>query len=140
LGVIRGNSGDEEASAPHETTVDERLAGTGMNSREKEQGAPKQPTEDRSLANGLLNAVRAAAAPKPPFRMEIVEAQGVRYALFDAETGKPVQPTADSAGPSPHGPAAGPLPAASGTAPQAGGDKPGDKSLDDFPVEFNQPH
>jgi pilus assembly protein CpaB len=145
ISLIPRNPDDEEAAQTSETTVDDLLTGSDMNSRAKEQGdsKPKQPSD---ATNNLLNAVRAAAAPKPPFRMEIVEAQGVREVLFDAETGRPVHPGAESAaGPVPHsGPPAGPVPTSTSAPPAAApsaGDKPsGDKMLDDFPVEFNQPH
>jgi hypothetical protein len=49
---------------------------------------------------GLLSAI--LNTPKEPFRMEIVEAQGVREVLFDAETGRPLQTsgeTSTAAGP-----------------------------------------
>ena len=95
----------------------------------------------------MLNAVRAAAAPKPPFRMEIVEAQGVREVLFDAETGRPIRPTNEAAGPtlqlstsraSRSDACSGPRRAGrrdrSRTAAAA------DKMLEDFPIDFNQPH
>jgi pilus assembly protein CpaB len=153
ISLIPRNPDDEEAAATPETTVDDLLTSGDVNSRSKEQGAPKEPTEDHSATNGLLSAVRAAAAPKPPFRMEIVEAQGVREVLFDAETGRPVRPTNDAAGPTLHPAPAGPTPtadpapsaqaapataAAPPTAPAAA--PATEKMIEDFPVEFNQPH
>jgi pilus assembly protein CpaB len=138
--LIPRNPDDEESAATPETTVDDLLTGNEINSRAKEQGDPKEPSDN--AGNGLLNAVRAAVAPKPPFRMEIVEAQGVREVLFDAETGRPVRATADSNGPTLHpGSAApaGPLPAATSAAADPGDAPAGDKSLEEFPVEFNQP-
>lgn len=144
ISLIPRNPDDEDAAQTSETTVDDLLTGSDMNSRAREQGESKskQPSE----TNSLLSAVRAAAAPKPPFRMEIVEAQGVREVLFDAETGRPVHPgTETSAGPVPHaGAPAGPVPTSASAppaaAPSAGDKSSGDKMLDDFPVEFNQPH
>jgi pilus assembly protein CpaB len=144
ISLIPRNPDDEEAAVTTETTVDDLLNGTDINSRAKEQGQSKANVAGDT--NNLLNAVRAAAAPKPPFRMEIVEAQGVREVLFDAETGRPVRPATDTAaGPTPHSSTpAGPVPTSTSATPAAApttGDKPsGDKMLDDFPVEFNQPH
>lgn len=145
ISLIPRNPDDEEAAATPETTVDDLLTSGDINSRAKEQGESKQSADDHSATNGLLSAVRAAAAPKPPFRMEIVEAQGVREVLFDAETGRPVHPTNDAPGPTlqpapsaPAGPSptATPATAAPATAPAPAAEK----MLEDFPVEFNKPH
>ena len=148
ISLIPRNPDDEDAAATPETTVDDLLTGNEMNSREKEQGEKKDPTD--GAGNNLLNAVRQAAAPKPPFRMEVVEAQGVREVLFDAETGRPVHPANDTAGPTPNSNSAtpaGPVPAGTSpaTAPAAGAapaaaPASADKMLEEFPVEFNQPH
>ncbi len=141
ISLIPRNPDDEDSAATPEMTVDDLLTSGDMNTRAKEQGNSKESADDRNANNGLLSAVRAAAAPKPPFRMEIVEAQGVREVLFDAETGHPVRPTSVAGGPTLHSsptapggpiPAAGPVP----TAPAAGVEK----MLEEFPVEFNQPH
>jgi Flp pilus assembly protein CpaB len=149
ISLIPRNPDDEEAAATPETTVDDLLTSSDVNSRAKEQGTSKAPADDHSANNGVLSAVRAAVAPKPPFRMEIVEAQGVREVLFDAETGRPVHPTNDAAGPTLHPSApAGPTPtadpaaasaAAPATAPAAAAPVT-EKMLEEFPVEFNQPH
>src|SRR6185369_15477382 len=73
--LIPRNPDDEEAAATPETTVDDLLTSGDINSRAKEQGEPKRAVDEHNANNGLLNAVRAAVAPKPPIRMEIVEAQ-----------------------------------------------------------------
>src|SRR6185503_8291488 len=135
ISLIPRNPDDEESAATPETTVDDLLTGSDMNSRAKEQGEPKSPTN--SPISSLLSAVRAAAVPKPPFRMEIVEAQGVREVLFDAETGRPIRGTTnEAAGPTLHsvpvGPA-GPLPAAASPAAAATTPAAADKMLEDFP-------
>ncbi len=131
ISLIPRNPDDEESADWSETTVEGLLANGEVNSRAKEQGvSSKEPSPD-----GLLNAVRAAAAPKAPFRMEIVEAQGVREVLFDAETGRPIHPTTEATGPTlPQGPAA---PANAGPAPTGPAPASGEKMLDEFPVEFN---
>jgi pilus assembly protein CpaB len=154
ISLIPRNPDDEEAAATPETTVDDLLTSGEINSRAKEQGISKTGTDDHNIIGGLMNAVRAAAAPKAPFRMEIVEAQGVREVLFDAETGRPVRPTNDAAGPTLHPapsapagptPTAGPAPvapAAPATAPAASATAPApvtEKMLEEFPVDFNSP-
>jgi pilus assembly protein CpaB len=147
ISLIPRNPDDEEAAATPETTVDDLLTSGDMNSRAKEQGTSKGATDDHNPINGLLNSVRAAAATKPPFRMEIVEAQGVREVLFDAETGRPVRPTNDAAGPTLHPAPAGPTPTAdpaptAPAAPAAPATAPApvtEKMLEEFPVEFNSP-
>jgi pilus assembly protein CpaB len=150
ISLIPRNPDDEESTATPETTVDDLLSGTESNSRAVEQGQQKQPTDN--AASGLLNAVRAAAAPKPPIRMEVLEAQVVHEVLFDPDTGRPLQPTTNNAtGPTlnsaPNAPA-GPVPAAANpapatatpTAPAAAAPANADKMLEEFPVDFNQPH
>ena len=83
--------------------------------------------------------------------MEIIEAQGVREALFDAETGRPVRPTTEPAGPtvnSTQAAPAGPIPAENhpaaaapaAAAPAAAAPAATDKMLEEFPVDFNQAH
>ncbi len=135
ISLIPRNPDDEDSAFTSETTVDDLLAsGNEMNSRTKEQGETKEPAE--SANTGL-----PVAAPKPPIRMEIVEAQGVREVLFDAETGRPIHPTTNEAlGPLPRPAATSAAPAAGDPAPAApaGGDS--DQALEDFPVDFNQPH
>jgi pilus assembly protein CpaB len=146
ISLIPRNPDDEEPAATPETTVDDLLTSGDMNSRAKEQGVKKEPTDDHNANNGLLSAVRAvavaaAAPPKPPFRMEIVEAQGVREVLFDAETGHPIRAATEPAGPTLHpAPAApaGPSPAA-GSAPTAPAPAAPEKILEQFPIDFTSP-
>ncbi|HVT26411.1 MAG TPA: Flp pilus assembly protein CpaB [Lacipirellulaceae bacterium] len=140
ISLIPRNPDDESTASWSETTVDDLLGDGEKNSRAKEQGVPaKEPSTDQH--SGLLSAIRAAAAPKPPFRMEIVKgAQPVEEALFDAESGRPIRPTTnESTGPSPHPSAAVPT---TGAAAKSGAPiKPSDadKMLEDFPIDFGQP-
>jgi pilus assembly protein CpaB len=142
ISLIPRNPDDEEPAATPETTVDDLLTSGDMNSRAKEQGAAKHPAEDHNATNALLSAVRAVAAPKPPFRMEIVEAQGVREVLFDAETGRPIRPTSEPGGPTlrpaqatPAGPSTAAGPAPTTPAPAAAAEK----MLEQFPIDFTSP-
>ena len=139
ISLIPRNPDDEESAATPETTVDDLLTGGEMNSRAKEQGKTKEPSVDPNASSGLVSAIVAAVAPKPPFRMEIVEAQGVREVLFDAETGRPIRPTAEATGPTLHptspGPA-GPLPIG-GSTPATPAPAATEKMLEEFPVDFN---
>jgi hypothetical protein len=67
------------------------LSDGGKGSREKEQGREEEevkPAEE----SGLLSAIQQYVPPsKPPFIMEIVEAQDVREVQFDPETGRPIR-------------------------------------------------
>jgi hypothetical protein len=83
----------------------------------------------------LLTAVQAVP-PKPPFVMEIVEANGVRTMDFDPDTGKPIRdPNANAAGPTVNVPSTtGSVPSGKGANAPAG--DPG-KMLEDFPIEFD---
>src|SRR3954447_11197348 len=144
ISLIPRNPDDEDSTEIAETTVDDLLANGDANSRAKEQGlgGKVKPGEDHSLANGLMSAIQAAAAPKAPFRMEIVEAQSVHEILFDSDTGRPIRSPAENSSPggptvrptSPATPSLGegptPLPAASDKA---------DKPPEEFPIEFKQP-
>jgi pilus assembly protein CpaB len=138
ISLIPRNPDDETTASWSETTVDDLLGDGEANSRAKEQGPAKDQSNNHG---GLLNAIRAAAAPKPPFRMEIVKgAQPVEEALFDAETGRPIHPAkTENAGPAPQ--ASLTAPATGNTAPASEKSaKPADaeKSLEDFPIDFGQ--
>lgn len=140
ISLIPRNPDDEDSAESSEMTVDDLLASGDANSREKEQGVgTKEPAgEGNSLTSGLLSAVQAAAAPKAPFRMEIVEAQAVREVLFDGETGRPIRGANDSAaGPTLNSTPAGPVPG--GPTPTSTTPAAADKMLEEFPVDFGQP-
>lgn len=136
ISLIPRNPDDEESSATAEVSADELFGDAEKSSRQKEQGIDdSKPAPSDSSA--LLSAVQAVP-PKPPFLMEIVEAQDVRVMEFDAETGKPVrEPGANTGGPSVNAPSSG-----SGASAKGGdGTKPPaadpEKTLDDFPIDFD---
>jgi pilus assembly protein CpaB len=135
ISLIPRNPDDEESAVSAEYSADDLLAEGERGSREQEQNIDE--SEDSSAGSGLLTAVQAVP-PKPPFLMEIVEAQAVRVMEFDAETGKPVRDSyAPLAGPSvtvPSGNAEDPSGAS--LAPTPAGDA--DQALDDFPIDFDQ--
>ncbi|MFO0788018.1 MAG: Flp pilus assembly protein CpaB [Pirellulales bacterium] len=140
ISLIPRNPDDEEAADWSEYTVDDLMTNGEKNSREKEQGTTKSEPEHPAGESPLVNALNNTPKPvKEPFRMEIVEAQGVREMLFDADTGRPIHPENEEK------PAAGPTPHVTPSAAvSAGGDdgKPaphGDaaKMLDDFPINFD---
>jgi pilus assembly protein CpaB len=134
ISLIPRNPDDEASAEWNEYTIDDLLSDGGeKGSREKEQGVadgePEQPNGEN-----LLSAIQSNVPPAvPPFRMEIVEAQDVREMLFDGETGKPIrQPENES---SSTGPTVTPsLSPGSTTGDSESGS---DKSLDDFPIDFN---
>jgi pilus assembly protein CpaB len=130
ISLIPRNPDDEEVADWDEIKIEDLLASgnsDSANSREKEQGidGEKQP-ETTSLASAL------PVSMKPPFRMEIIEAQNFREALFDADTGKPIRVRHEPMLPGPtvgssESPTDGTQSEISGEAQQA---------LEDFPIEF----
>jgi pilus assembly protein CpaB len=162
ISLIPRNPDDEEAANTAEFSSDDLLSDGGKSSRKDEQGAAKE--EEKKPAPSPVSSLLAAIQehvppPKPPFRMEIVEAQDVREMLFDAtsgkplrdESGKPVKPGAPStpAGAMPTGampPAANVPPAAAALPPQASHDSDGSAPSDaasaqgeqNFPIDLNQ--
>jgi pilus assembly protein CpaB len=124
---------DDDAIATWEEVKIEDLLATGdsdTSSREKEQGA--DGLGDSKAGSGLLGAVRTATSSKPPFRMEIIEAQNYREMHFDPETGRPIREFSEpsSAGPTVN-PSQSPVPDIT----PATGDVP--PALEDFPIDFN---
>jgi pilus assembly protein CpaB len=144
ISLIPRNPDDEDQAQVAETTVEELLKDGEINSRSKEQGvtAKEQPVETNSNSSGagLIEAIKTVVAPKGPYRMEIVEAQAVREVFFDGSTGRPIRQgseNAGAAGPTIHPPAVGPSPTAGDSKSDDG--KSGDKMLEEFPIDFNQP-
>lgn len=94
LSLIPRNPNDEGTSKVNEITVAD-LLGTGSkkNTRAAEQNRvsgreqPKKP----SLFSSVMGMMQKAANERPPFRMEIVEADEVHEMLFDASTGEPLR-------------------------------------------------
>jgi pilus assembly protein CpaB len=96
LSLSPRNPDDEETAGWSEYTVEDLLADGDKNTRAKEQGTSekKESSTEPDPNAGLLSAIQNAV--KEPFRMEIVEAQGVREVLFDAETGRPLHTTGET--------------------------------------------
>lgn len=139
ISLIPRNPDDEETADVSENTVDDLLTNGEINSRAKEQGvtAKEQPADEHASDNGLFGAIHHAAAPKAPYRMEIVEAQAVREVLFDGETGRPIRSAtepASAAGPTIHPTSNGPTTPGPTPEPAAA-----ENTLEEFPVDFNQP-
>lgn len=127
VSLIPRHPDDEGQADTTEYSADDLLTDNEKGSREKEQARDGKENENDG---GLLNAIRQNLPPaKPPFVMEIVEAEDVREALFDADTGKPIRDS--QSGTQPAKPGASPM-----TAPDS---TPGDQSEvkpDDFPIKF----
>ena len=141
LSLIPRNPDDDVATDLPEYTVKDLLEGKETNSREKEQGVHDGAAGESSKASdSLVNAINSVPK-KEPFRMEIVEAQGVREVLFDAETGRPINSTGAAAG------AAGPTintntspqpqPQSDTGAPAASDGGDSSKMLEEFPINFD---
>jgi pilus assembly protein CpaB len=134
LSLIPRNPDDEEVSDWNEIKIEDLLASgnsDAANSREKEQGLDGNKQPD---TNSLVSAIPTLTM-KPPFRMEIIEAQNFREALFDAETGKPIRVRHE---PTPPGPTVGSSqsPTSASTTPsEISGEA--EKALEDFPIDFD---
>jgi pilus assembly protein CpaB len=131
--LIPRNPDDEEIADWNEFKIEDLLASGGddeANSRKKEQGSDGEPDTD-----ALAGAIRTATSSLPPFRMEIIEAQNFREALFDAETGRPIRGVQQETLP---GPTVGPSQSPTAESPLPG-DVTGDpeKALEGFPIDFN---
>jgi pilus assembly protein CpaB len=137
LSLIPRNPDDQEASEWSEVTIDDLLADDKLNSREKEQGRDKDEDEEQTQTIGpgqdLLSVVQTPAVPvKPPFRMEIVEAQDVREVLFDPDTGKPIRKMVEESAAGPHV-----TPATPASFPnKETTNRDAEAILDDFPIDF----
>jgi pilus assembly protein CpaB len=136
LSLIPRNPDDEESGSWADVTIEDLLANGEKNSREQEQGqsAEDEKSDEATDNGGLLSAIAATVPPvKPPFRMEIVEAQDVREVLFDSETGKPIRTSGEDSTP------AGPrvTPATPASYPTGGESGDAEKLLDEFPIDFN---
>ena len=94
LSLIPRNPNDEGTAVVAEVTVAD-LLGTGSkkNTRESEQNrvSGQEKKKGPSLFSSVMGMMRKAAEERPPFRMEIVEADEVHEMLFDASTGAPLR-------------------------------------------------
>ena len=140
VSLIPRNPNDEESAESLEYSTDDLLADSGKNSRKKEQG--RNEKEPAPQDNGLLSAIQQNVPPaKPPFIMEIVEAQDVREVKFDPDTGKPL-PDQNLGSPGNISATPGMVPSMAPPIPPTSTSTTPDKndindSLDDFPVNFN---
>jgi pilus assembly protein CpaB len=95
LSLIPRNPNDETASAMVEVTAADLLGNTNAkNTREAEQnrdGELAQADEKSSLLSTVMGMMKKAAEERPPFRMEIVQADDVSEMLFDPSTGAPLR-------------------------------------------------
>ncbi|HEX2474045.1 MAG TPA: Flp pilus assembly protein CpaB, partial [Lacipirellulaceae bacterium] len=128
LSLIPRNPDDEEVADWNEIKIEDLLStnNDGVNSREKEQGLDGNKQPD---ASSLASAMPTLSL-KPPFRMEIIEAQNFREALFDAETGKPIRQRHEPTLP-------GPSVGSSQSPTQSEISDEAEKALEDFPIDFD---
>ena len=140
VSLIPRNPDDEESSADagsHDRRPARATATRAAARRNRASTKTRSRPTPRTTA--LLTRRRRRVPAKPPFRMEIVEAQDVREVLFDADTGKPIRDAERRM------PAARrctcrhvrPAAAVDRRRRQAAGAADADKMLDDFPIDFN---
>jgi len=134
VSLIPRNPDDEETADASELSADDLLSDGGRNSRAKEQTRD----EEEKSSEGLLSAIQQyVPPPKPPFVMEIVEAQDVREVEFDADTGRPIRhenSSNEGAGAAATGSRS---PAHSGTKPSASSAGSAQDLLDKFPINLD---
>jgi pilus assembly protein CpaB len=137
ISLIPRNPDDDQVADSTEVTIEDLMGDGEKNSREREQGLDVAKDEaEKSPGSDLLTAVEStAAAPpvKPPFRMEVIEAQNVREVMFDGETGRPIREvstTSSAGGPTPDSSAPDPTGRTSATQADS------DKELSEFPIEL----
>ncbi len=134
LSLIPRNPDDEEVADWNEIKIEDLLSSNSdsANSRGKEQGldgANKQPD------TGSLVGIPIGMPLKPPFRMEIIEAQNFREVLFDADTGKPIRERHEPTLPGPTvGSSQSPTLPTSTNQSEISGEA--EKALENFPIEF----
>ncbi|MGL4513584.1 MAG: Flp pilus assembly protein CpaB [Lacipirellulaceae bacterium] len=94
LSLIPRNPNDEGSPAMVEVTAADLLGNTNAkNTREVEQNrdGPANQPDQPSLLTTVMGMMTKAANDRPPFRMEIVQADDVSEMLFDPTTGKPLR-------------------------------------------------
>jgi pilus assembly protein CpaB len=137
ISLIPRNPDDEEIASWSEVKIEDLLGDGEKGSREKEQGVDEIVEKEPKPETDTLATALAALPPKPPFRMEIVEAQSVREVHFDADTGKPIRQLVEQSMTA--GPSVTPSlsPAASGDGKTGAGPTEAEKLLDDFPINLD---
>jgi pilus assembly protein CpaB len=138
VSLIPRNPDDEDTGDWAEYSADDLLGSNEAGSRKAEQGAD----DAASGQTDLLSAVRQTTPPpRPPFIMEIVEAQDVREMRFDPDTGKPIRE--QPAAPSTSGPGVDQGAGVSAIPADGLEDTPKqemEERLNDFPIDFEQPN
>jgi pilus assembly protein CpaB len=135
VSLIPRNPDDDEIATWDEVKIEDLFLSSDdeANSRKKEQGSDGDEKQT-DTSDSLVGAILTATSSKPPFRMEIIEAQNYREQLFDGETGRPIRAMH---APTQPGPTVSPSqsPAAAGMVP---GDVTGDPAtLENFPIDFD---
>ena len=135
ISLIPRNPDDEDTGDWSEYSADDLLGGGNeSNSRAEEQGRGDAQSDDgKGLASAVQNTV---PPPRPPFEMEVVEADKVRVERFDPETGKPIRTVQDDSQ------TVGPGVSAAGTPADDLRNTPKEEMeqrLEDFPIDFEDP-
>lgn len=129
LSLVPRSPDDEEVSESSELTLadiwDDR---DSHNSREREQNREdeKENPGKGGFLSDLMVAMKKAAEDRPPFVMDIVEAENVRQMEFDPVTGRPIVKQDEKQ----------PSPAATLAPPAAGPTSTGSAELPEFEGEF----
>lgn len=136
VSLIPRNPDDEESADAPEYSTDDLLADGGRNTREDEQVKDEAPAKPEG--NGLLSQIQQyVPPPKPPFVMEVVEAQNVREVEFDADTGKPIRNATEPTAPTTM-PTMAPPPPPTGDQASAPAGPSAEELLKNFPIDLGK--
>ena len=143
ISLIPRHPDDDKVVEDWEQSVDDLLARSDANSREKEQRAEdEEPTENLPNPAGILGAIQGALQQAPeveqPFKMKMIFPDEVREFKFSNETGEPIEPVEDNfaAGPGYGAGAVGAVGNDDGQSTQE--ETSTDESADDFPIDLKQ--
>lgn len=140
LSLIPRSPSDEGSSGHNETTVADLLGeGVQINLRSDERPpAPPQP-KNPTLIGGLLQYMQKQPESNDVFKMEVIEAGGVRDVQFDAKTGELLSDVARGGETKPKTEPTQALPASGPTQPPAPTNFPEEGVPEGFPIDFGDP-
>ena len=136
VSLIPRHPDDEKIVEDWEQSIDDLIARSDANSREKEQGEPdNEPVSDNPITNVLRSVIEQSVVIEEaaPFKMKLIFPDEVQELQFDNATGEPVE----AVKPHDYG-AAGAVSIGSDAAPQADESPDADDVDNDFPIDLKQ--
>ncbi len=137
ISLIPRHPDDDKIVEDWEQSIDDLLARSDANSREREQGATEEKETPAPVLTGMIQG--ALQQIEPPFKMTVIYPDEVRELQFSNETGEPLNPESNSAA---AGQVFGAVAGAVGTGaePNSPPDSQpdADADADDFPIDLKQ--